>query len=862
MQELADKVWSNAAFHSAAARLQRSWLAHDIGVRAVERPSLKEAAKIVQASAILACSKVADHREQAYRSMTSAFDLYGASELPLDQAARVVFARLSNFPAMATRPLIRDAKSALPPSLVAEELVVSDRRTVIRRGHPIVLTHYQFGLWRRLIDGRRLAVAAPTSAGKSFVLQNFIAAWMEASGPHTIVYIVPTRALIAQVSADMRKLLGDDGRRSEEIQVITVPLETGQPLPTRAVYVLTQERLRMMLGAHPEFSAQVIIVDEAHSVSDGARGILLQWTVDDLLQRRPMAQLLFASPRIQNLDVFGRMFNLTDIETMPSGDPTVAQNFLVAEFEDADAGNLMIRYVESNRSLTEVGRVELGRRSVTRIEKLVNLALNLGRGASNIVYANGAGDAEHIALEIAKQLDRPSTPRRQALAQLAAETVHWSYALVPCAKKGVAFHYSNMPTQIRTAVEEAVARGDIDYLVCTTTLLQGVNLPAKNLFLCRPEKGDHVALESVDFWNLVGRAGRLMKEFQGNIFLIDYDKWRKKPLEQPRYANVVPAMESAVLQKSADLLRVIERPDTQRSELDHVDAVFGRLLNEHFSGSLQKMLNRIPSYSDETPDALALQNALAKAALDITLPAGVLRISPNISPHRQQALYNILHTKAAGSRAEALALVPRHPNDRDAYQSYAGILEICHRVIEGRPDTSRLHLFLALMAVFWMRGRPLPQIVQNQLRRNPHRDRREVIRNTLDLVEKRVRYQCVRLFSCYGAVLAEVLHSVGRADLANALPSIPLFLELGASDKTTLSLMSHGLSRATATRLTPRAPSRELGTDDALEWLLQAPIETYRLPSLLLDEILAVRGEEPGTVPLEAGKDDDRGTEI
>nr|WP_249787546.1 hypothetical protein [Bradyrhizobium sp. NBAIM03] len=91
-----------------------------------------------------------------------------------------------------------------------------------------------------------------------------------------------------------------------------------------------------------------------------------------------------------------------------------------------------------------------------------------------------------------------------------------------------------MPTQIRTAVEEAVARGDIDYLVCTTTLLQGVNLSAKNLFLCRPQKGDNVPLESVDFWNLVGRAGRLMKEFQGNIFLIDYDNWRKKPLEQPR----------------------------------------------------------------------------------------------------------------------------------------------------------------------------------------------------------------------------------------------------------------------------------------------------------------------------------------
>lgn len=845
MQALADKIWANSAFHAAAGRLQLAWLGHDIGIRQDSRPHLEDVVRVVQASAILACSTIPDHREQAYRSMTSAFDLYGASELPLDQAARVVLARLGNFPAMATRSLIREAMPNLPASLITEELVVSDRRTVTRRGRPILLTHYQFRLWRRLDQGKRVAIAAPTSAGKSFVLQNFIVARLDEPESLTVVYIVPTRALIAQVSTDIRKLLTGDGGTSGKVDVVTAPVESGQPLPARAIYILTQERLRMMLSAHPAFCAQVVIIDEAHSVGDGARGVLLQWTVDDLLQRQPTAQLLFASPIIRNLDVFGRIFDLTDIDTLPSGDPTVAQNFLIAAFDNAEAGDLTLRYVEATRALTEVGRLALGRRSVTRIEKLVNLALHLGRGASNIVYANGAGDAEAIALEIAKRLNGPPTPRRQALAQLAAETVHWSYALVACVKKGVAFHYSNMPTQIRTAVEEAVARGDIDYLVCTTTLLQGVNLPAKNLFLCRPQKGDRVPLEAVDFWNLVGRAGRLMKEFQGNIFLIDYDSWYKKPLEQARDATVVPAVEAGVLQRRADLLRVVERPESQRTEMDHVDAIFGRLLHEYFSGSLPKMLNRIPAFGDATPDSLALQKAIAEAAVDITLPAGVLRISPNISPHRQQALYRSLYTLAEVSPEGAMALVPKHPNDREAYQSYAGILKICHQVIEGRPDTSLLHRFLALLALFWMRGRPLPQIVQNQLRRNPDRDSREVIRDTLELVEKRVRYQCVRLFSCYGAVLAEVLHNIGLSDVAESLPSIPLFLELGASDKTTLSLMSHNLSRATATRLTPRAPSRDLNAEEALEWLRQAPVETYRLPALLLEEILEVRGDKP-----------------
>jgi superfamily II helicase len=87
-------------------------------------------------------------------------------------------------------------------------------------------------------------------------------------------------------------------------------------------------------------------------------------------------------------------------------------------------------------------------------------------------------------------------------------------------KNGVAFHYGNIPAILRTAVEQAFVSGDLQYLVCTSTLLAGVNLPARNLFLCQPlrKKG---SLESVDFWNLAGRAGRLRREFQGNIYLIN-----------------------------------------------------------------------------------------------------------------------------------------------------------------------------------------------------------------------------------------------------------------------------------------------------------------------------------------------------
>ena len=843
MEELFERVWGAPAFHEAADRLRKNWLCRELGLpfTAQEPADLQ---KVIQASAILACSRTRAHRESAYRIATSAFELHGSSHLPLAEAARVVLARLGNFPAMRTRREIETAAVDLPMSLLAEELVVSDLRTVTARERKLVLTDFQYKLWKRLAAGRRLAVAAPTSAGKSFVLQNFLGARFDAAAPMSVVYIVPTRALIAQVSSDLRKVFGRPEKRDEtSVEVRGVPIEPGDPLPGRVVYVMTQERVRMMLSAHPGFAAEIVIVDEAHSVADGARGVLLQWVIDDLLRRRPLAQLMFASPGVRNLDVFGDMFGLEDVEPLPSAEPTVAQNFLKAKIEDGDVGDILIQAVDEQRTI-DVGTVSLRRRCVTRVERLVSLSTSLGRGASNIIYADGAGDAETLAEAIADRLERDITPEREALARLAAENVHRSYILVKCVRKGVAFHYSNMPTPVRQAIEDAVRSGVIDYLVCTTTLLQGVNLPAKNLFICKPYKGEKIPLESVDFWNLAGRAGRLLKEFQGNIFLIDYENWRQKPLDKPRDAAITPAVDVGVLQRTDALIGLVERVPGYRTEDDALEAVFGRLLDDRLHGDLAQTLARVPGFDPDLETNTRLVKAVTDAAKNITLPSSVLRGSPNISPHKQQDLYEALWERGSVSKDAALKLIPLHPRHGDAYGSYRDILELCHQIILGLPSTNGSHRFLALICLFWMRGRPLPMIVQNQLRRKrPEDDDRDVVRDTLKLVENRVRYQCLRLFSCYSSVLVEVLRNLGHEEALSRLPSISLYLELGASDRTTLSLMAMNLSRVVAVRLTPRADSRDLDVDQARAWLLTAPIETFGFSPLLEREIRIARGE-------------------
>lgn len=835
MQELADHIWRNEAFHSAAALAHRTWLARELGRPLEQEIDRDDAVRLMRAAAVLACSSDPEHRRQAYRSATTAYEVVGSEVLPMQQALRVVLSRLGNFPALGTRGDVRDAGGDLPLDLVVEELGLADQRRVTLREEPVLLTGFQHQLWRTLGRGANVAVGAPTSAGKTFVLQGHLARVFEDDDDRIVIYLVPTRALIAQVSRDLADIFRAGADRPE---IVTVPLDAEQPVPRRAIIVMTQERVRLMLTSHPDLVAAIVIVDEAHSIADRGRGILLQWVVDDLLRRKADAQLLFASPGIRNLDVFGRAFGLDNVERIPSKEPTVAQNFLAVRVTSAKLGACTVSSVEPGGGEQLVGDFELGHTLASKKDQLVQIPFAFGRGPS-IVYANGMAEAEDFALQLAELRAAESTsPRREAVAQLAALSVHQSYVLGHCIRRGVGFHYSNMPTQVRQAVEDAFADGTLDFLVCTSTLLQGVNLPARNVFMCRPEKGRTRPLEGTDFWNLAGRAGRLRQEFQGNIFLIGYDDWKSKPLDQARDGEIVTALEAGVGEHLDDLVAIMrdDQADGQVGDGD-LDTLFVRLLDDHARGTLQVTLDRLSNGGVAPEATVLLKDALDEAVSTLTLPVEVVRQSPNLSPHRQQSLHATMVATVAGSRDKARGLIPAHPREAGSFESYSAILRLCNTHLLKLKQTDQRHRYHALMAVFWMRGDPLPRIVDNALNYRSGQNGRKVIRDTLETIEKVIRFEVVRLMSCYGAVLARVLEDTGFQDLVRSVPPIPLYLEVGASDRSMISFMGLGLSRVTAAILNDAAANKAMTIEEARSWLRTRPAETFDLSPILSQEV-------------------------
>lgn len=837
IQELSEKIWENPDFQEAFAAIERVWLSTELKLTRHEDASEALAVKTVNAATILACSQKPEQRLAAFKIATCAYELFEKSDFPFDLALRVVLTRLGNFPAILTKTDVRDSQEYLPWLLASEELFFSDQRTVIINGKSFELTDFQFNLWADLSKKLSVALSAPTSAGKSFILESYLSS-VTIAKDICVLYIVPTRALISQVASDFTKVFENLAGSSPDI--LTVPPDKEKKLPPRAIFVMTQERTQLAIMSHADFAPDIIVVDEAQSIADGARGVLLQFVIDDLIARKPDAQILFASPTIRNLEVFKKLFGLHDLVQRVSKEPTVSQNFIAVDIRSSTKGLVRIRTAqpESGQDVF-LGDVTIGQTLASRTDKLVQVPAFLGQGQANLIYANTADEAERIAIQMADKLyERETTQAREDLASLAEEAVHNSYVLAQCVRKGIGFHYGNIPTVLRLAIEKSFKNGDLDYLVCTSTLLQGVNMPAKNIFIYKPKKGIKTKMESPDFWNLSGRAGRLLREFQGNIFLIDYEKWDSLLLDGPRDIEVIPAMQNIITKDTAELTNLIlDLSATDRKKAEQgVETTFVRLLSDLKAGTLSQTLERI-GISEFLSLGQELTNALESAAKTIHLPGNVIKQTPSVSAHKQQQLYNFLIEKIAEKDQDPARLLPAHPRDSNAFNSYAAILEICHAIILEHDIEKKLHRFHAVMACKWMRGEPLPQIIAEQLARNPDKHPRTVIRNALDVIENKIRFQTLRLLGCYCSLLSHALIEANQKEVAESMPAVQLFLEVGASDRTMISLIELGLSRTVALKLNEASADKNLDVDAARAWLLNRPLQSFNLSHLLEEDV-------------------------
>ncbi|WP_246543220.1 DEAD/DEAH box helicase, partial [Fusibacter paucivorans] len=326
-----------------------------------------------------------------------------------------------------------------------------------------------------------------------------------------MVILVPTRALINQVTNKMKEeLLDVTGGNFNNIKykVLSHPVipRLLEDSKARYIFVFTPERLISYLSKNDNPKVDYMFIDEAHKMvsNKDSRGPLFYHAI--LQAERKSVKLFFASPNVPNVDVFLQLFEKSTEETMAVKESPVAQNRYFLDVYN----HKLTMFSDLGKDYSEAINAEYHGFDFNQ------WLYKLGEGDKNIIYCNSTKDTIDYAISFAQLLPDKNNDQIDELIELIKEHVHRDYYLIDCLKKGVGYHFGRLPQRVRERIEVLFSEKIIDYLFCTSTLLEGVNLPAKNIFILNNAIG-LTKFTDIDFWNLAGRAGRLTKELSGNI---------------------------------------------------------------------------------------------------------------------------------------------------------------------------------------------------------------------------------------------------------------------------------------------------------------------------------------------------------
>jgi hypothetical protein len=446
----------------------------------------------------------------------------------------------------------------------------------------------------------------------------------------------------------------------------------------------------------------------------------------------------------------------------------------------------------------------LGSKKIVAIDKdftgrnLADIVYQLGKGESNIVYQNRTDYCENVARKISNLI--PGDKDSQALnegADYIEKFLHQDFSLAGNLKKGVAFHYGPLPGVVRTMIENLVREKEVDVVVCTGTLAEGVNLPAKNLFFQNPmvmKYGPPEKLESVKLDNITGRAGRMLEHFAGNIFLIEPDRWNFQYFEEnEEEVEKIPTYFRVINEDLNGVLEALDGVYDYRSEYQYTYyTIANKLLKELNSDILSSTL-KAPELTLKAEERAQLEASVYKAYSELKIDTFTLEANPTFGFIQQNKLYDFLV-----KHDDLTELVLPHPKSPLLYERLNRVCEVLSDVGLFLPKESSV-AFACIIANKWILSEPLKAIIAEQISYDNSEGEEyncnRSVRNVIKIINNDVRFRMSSALRCYHTLITDVLSGSNKNLQSTKIYS---FIEVGSCDDRVIKLVNLGLSRETA----------------------------------------------------------------
>lgn len=391
----------------------------------------------------------------------------------------------------------------------------------------------QYILSRTIETQKNVVAVAPTSYGKSDMLLKKVLYYYRA-GKNTCI-LVPTKSLMAQTLHQLMMRKGD--RKG----VIVHPDTFSNT--EHFIAIFTQERLANFQVQYPNVTLDYIFVDEAHNLLGGdERSLALSRCLVIARTRNPAVNIDFYSPFIIDPERSLELVHLGDRENNVTA-YKVDEYMKIPKYMVWDKESGVLEVYDQFMG-TQIPLKTVLADSATFIIDNAN--------HKNIIYVNSPSQVEQFANELVSKLPSADYSEDEQkivdeLCQTLSATVHESYNLIRLLRHGVIISHGKMFDNVKDYIENLYRRlKGIRFVITTSTLLEGVNLPADTLFMLNYYKGP-ANLSYSSFHNLVGRIARHNRLFNfdepdlslltPSIYFIKGDYLNSRSCDPVRFLN-------------------------------------------------------------------------------------------------------------------------------------------------------------------------------------------------------------------------------------------------------------------------------------------------------------------------------------
>ena len=482
----------------------------------------------------------------------------------------------------------------------------------------------------------------PTSSGKTRIAELTILRFLldNRENPDAkCVYIAPFRSLAVEVEKSLKRSIEPLGEGISEVYggFELSPAERTEVAKNR-VLVATPEKFDAILRFVPELADQVrlVIFDEGHIVDPNERGLRFELLIQRSIKRfrKNGCRFLFISAVLPNAEQFAEWIttsanNLVQSDWRPSrlmlgrldwNGHHVGLRYTHHGQQPLQQECFIRRFVDSRECKGVHG---LGQRRKpfpgNFREGTAAAALMFAQDGATLVFVPQARQVDAAAKDLNEALDCMTylsanggtkfsipIPGRDSdtwvrCKRVIQEEMGKGSELLDYFTHGIVVHHAQLPRRVRLAIEDAIREGAARIIVATTTLAQGVNLPIKTVVVRGRYHGRGDVVSPLTFWNICGRAGRAMKENEGQIlFCSDQNAeiWQRRKQDQA-IDTVIQTLQSRTVISALRLVlqMILERWREKHSGID-VAALSLRLAENDISWSIESQRQHLESWLD------------------------------------------------------------------------------------------------------------------------------------------------------------------------------------------------------------------------------------------------------------------------